>query len=80
MTRILFIESAIRYNVHDDRNNVGRVKISKLRILPIVPKKMNAIKTIRVACTATSTSIFLCVSGNEMCLVFIFLNEEASCI
>jgi hypothetical protein len=59
MTRILSIDAAIRYNVHDDRNSVRRVKISKLRILPTVPKKMNEVKTIRVACTAISRSIFL---------------------
>ncbi len=58
ITRILSIEAAIRYNVHDDRSSVGRVKISKLRTLPIVPKKMNEVKTIRVACAEISRSIF----------------------
>jgi hypothetical protein len=53
----LSIEAAIRYNVHDDRNSVRRVKISKLRTLPIVPKMMNEVKTIRVASTEISRSI-----------------------
>jgi hypothetical protein len=38
ITRILSIEAAIRYNVQDDRDSVGRVNISKLRTLPIAPK------------------------------------------
>ncbi len=71
MTRILSIVAAIRYNVHDDRNNVGRIKISKLRIVPIISKNMNEIKTIRVSSKEISRSIFLCVNDKEMRLVFI---------
>jgi hypothetical protein len=54
----LSIEVAIRYNTHDDRERIGRVNISKLRKLPIVPKMMNAVKTTRVACKEISRSMF----------------------
>ncbi len=61
MTRILSIEPARRYNVHDARKSVGRVKINILRALPIVPNMMNNINTTRVKYREISNKNMFCV-------------------
>jgi len=54
ITRILSIEEARRYNLHEDHNNVGQVKINTLRVFSIVHKMMNKIKAIFVNCVGIS--------------------------
>jgi hypothetical protein len=75
MTRILSTEAAIRYNVHDDRKSVRRVKIHKLRILPIVPKIMNEVNTTRVACIEISVSMFY-MQMNVKFFAYLFQNNN----
>ncbi len=66
MTRILSIEPARRYNVHDARKSVGRVKMKILRALPIVPNMMNNVNTTRVKYIEISNKNMFCVYVIEM--------------
>jgi hypothetical protein len=59
MTIILSIDEARRYNVHGDRDNVDREKISTLRTSPTVPIMMNRVMITLVSSIEISESIFL---------------------